>query len=59
MDGYKEGCIVKRGKDAAQHTQKCSYAFELYDGDQIIKTPDASAVKSSGLHHLFIPGPTK
>ena len=45
MDGYKEGCIVKRGKDAAQHTQKCSYAFELYDGDQIIKTPDASAVK--------------
>ena len=45
MDGYKEGCTVKRGKDATQHTQKCSYGFELYDEDQIIKIPDASAVK--------------
>ena len=43
MDGYNEGCtVMQRGGGA---TLKCRYAHELYDGDRIIKTPDASAVK--------------
>lgn len=42
MDGHKEGCSVKRGDGA---TLKCRYNLELYAGDRIVKTPDASAVK--------------
>jgi hypothetical protein len=41
MDGHNEGCTVKRGNGT---TLKCRYNLELYAGDRIIKTPDASAV---------------
>src|ERR1039457_870990 len=42
LDGYQEGCTVKQ-RDGATH--KCRYKHELYAGDSITKTPDASALK--------------
>ena len=46
MEGYESDCKVKRGKTEIN----CRYLMELFQGDEIIKFPDAKKVKIQWLY---------
>ena len=50
MDGYQDRCTVHR---ADKTSLKCSYTLDLYDGDTVVKEPDASALKFQWLAPPF------
>jgi hypothetical protein len=46
MEGYESDCKVKRGKTEIN----CRYLMELFQGDEIIKLPDAKRVRIQWLY---------
>jgi len=43
LEGYEKGCEIQRKGKA--ETIKCEYKMELFEGDEIVKSPDVEAIK--------------